>query len=1199
MASSSRPKRLRNFLTYGKLEPRQLLASLSDNIPVMIPEADYYLHDTDQEAIARDYLSTNLNPVSYAQGMIELELVEIKRGLASTVTRFQQTIEGIPVVDGYVTTIQGRAGEFLLVHDQSYRGEISEAVVQSQLDFSAVEKVALDFAGADSTFADSRGQIAWLPGPDKIAEQVWQITVFGVTPETHGDFLTYVEIDTGTVISQENRIAHLNGTGKIYYPNPYQTQGSGTGLADNNDADSAALTNQRISVTLEGLDSSGKLIGEFVDLATLNSTTIADVDAFESDRDFDYTRSDPRFEQVVVYHTIDQINRYFHTLGFDDDTGISNGIRDFPSLANAHWYTTDNSFYSTGDDAMHFGDGGVDDAEDGDIIAHEYGHAIHHDQNAFWGGGEMGAMGEGFGDYLAASFFQNHGDATFLTNHAAAVAEWNATSYSAADPPNLRRVDGFKTYPGSLNGRVHDDGEIWSRALWDINQAIGASAADQIILESHFMLPANSSMVTGAQMILLADKNINGGSNEAAIRTAFEDRGILQAPPEIGKVTVNASVYSVGDVILITVRDGNAPASVPVTIVSSNGDTVSRTLTGSGGVYSGSLTSVAGSPSSGDNLLQAALGDTFTVTYKDTNDGTGNTLTATDNAAFAVVTTRDATDLPKTISDNATILSTIAVTDSGSLLEVEVQLDITHTWVGDLTGLLIAPDGQQITLFDRFGRFGDDYDNTRFDDDAAVGITDGTPPYTGTFRPAESFAALSGISITGNWVLAITDNATRDVGVLNSWSLSISVESGSDIGSISDSDSAPNVVSENASVGSRTGITAMASDPGDSVTYMLTNNAGGRFSIDTNTGVISVAGQLDYESADRHVVDVRATSSDSSFSDAEFTIMITNVNDAVISSRQIFYEDSSYDNSDVFDAVAPDKQPLVAGQTATFANYSSYWLGLNGLALEVNDLNKAPTLATVGDYFDFKVGNDDTTNDWANAPTPAGLTYRSNVDADGTDQVILTWNDNAIQNQWLQVTVLSGGTTGLASPDIFYFGNVIAESGNDSNNALVNLQDIAITRANLSGFGSADIENEFDYDRNGKVDLIDIAIARENQSGFSKVNLITPGSSNLNSSFGAIQSFLADGVILPDEDQKTLNLDRDRLDWHKNGQVIPQTRSLSLSGTGEADVCAVTTAFAEFEIDELFKDQAKLESSTDEQFEQLDFLFEFPSVLPS
>lgn len=833
MTAPNRSTKHRAHFTYNNLEPRQLLASAADLLVPALPVSGYLLDDVTQESVARDYLASNPVTANLDTKFSDLKLVEIQHGLASTVTRFQQTIHGFPVADAYVTTIQGPTGEFLLVHNQSFEGEFVDAIPKKIIGMAAAEQIAFDHAGAISKFAPSRGELVWLPGQNKIAEQAWQITVFGVTAETHGDFLSFIDPISGKVLSQENRISHFTtGTGDVFYPNPWQTQGSGTGLTDSNDADSIALTNQLINVTLEGLDEgTGLLTGEFVDLATLNSSSLTDNDANESSREYNYTRNDARFEQVVIYHTVDQINRYFHTLGFDDDTGASNGIRDFPTLANAHWFTDDQSFYSTGDDAIHFGDGGVDDGEDGDIIAHEYGHAIQHDQNAAWGGGEMGAMGEGFGDYLAASFFQTHGDPTFLSSHAAAVGEWDATSYSSDDPPNLRRVDGNKTYPGGLTGQVHADGEIWSRALWDINQALGASIADQVILESHFLLPGSSSMVTAAEMVLLADQNLNGGAYAAAIRQAFEDRGILEPPETIGVVMLDKSFYTVGDVISITVTDGNGPAMIPVTITSSNGDSESLTLTGNAGVYMGTITSVAGTPTSADGLLQAAIGDTFTVTYEDTDDGTGSPVTATDTASFANVKQYVATDIPISITDNNTIQSTITVADVGDLADIDLQLNITHTYDGDLTGVLTAPNGEEITLFARIGGGGDNYTDTLFNDDASQAITDGSPPYSGEFRPAESFAALSGISITGNWTLSITDSASADTGTLNSWSLFIVANPKSPVGTVT-LDKSLYEVGDVVSItvgdgnGPATVPVTITSSNGDSETLILTGDQG-------------------------------------------------------------------------------------------------------------------------------------------------------------------------------------------------------------------------------------------------------------------------------------------------------------------------------------------------------------------------------------
>ena len=98
------------------------------------------------------------------------------------------------------------------------------------------------------------------------------------------------------------------------------------------------------------------------------------------------------------------------------------------------------------------------------------------------------------------------------------------------------------------------------------------------------------------------------------------------------------------------------------------------------------------------------------------------------------------------------------------------------------------------------------------------------------------------------------------------------------IGAVSDSDASANQVSENANVGDSVGVTALATDAdGDTVTYSLDDDAGGLFTIDANTGEVTVAGNLDYETATSHTITVRATSSDGSSSTADMAINVSDV----------------------------------------------------------------------------------------------------------------------------------------------------------------------------------------------------------------------------------------------------------------------------------------------------------------------------------
>jgi len=93
-------------------------------------------------------------------------------------------------------------------------------------------------------------------------------------------------------------------------------------------------------------------------------------------------------------------------------------------------------------------------------------------------------------------------------------------------PHCLRRVDEDLHYPDDLAGEVHFDGQIWSRALWDIRGALGHVKADTVILNGQFGF-AGTTMTELAQQTVAAAQRIYGAGTANAVRRAFADRGIL------------------------------------------------------------------------------------------------------------------------------------------------------------------------------------------------------------------------------------------------------------------------------------------------------------------------------------------------------------------------------------------------------------------------------------------------------------------------------------------------------------------------------------------------------------------------------------------------------------------------------------------------------------------------------------------------
>ncbi len=144
------------------------------------------------------------------------------------------------------------------------------------------------------------------------------------------------------------------------------------------------------------------------------------------------------------------------------------------------------------------------------------------------------------------------------------------------------------------------------------------------------------------------------------------------------------------------------------------------------------------------------------------------------------------TDVPKPIPDLTTITSTATVSGAGPITDVNVTLNITHTFDSDLVITLISPDGTQVTLASHDGGSRHNFTNTTFDDQATTSIANGRAPFTGSFKPIGSLATLNGLSANGTWTLQVADTVALDSGTLNSWSLQITGAGGDDIATTTD-----------------------------------------------------------------------------------------------------------------------------------------------------------------------------------------------------------------------------------------------------------------------------------------------------------------------------------------------------------------------------------------------------------------------------
>jgi zinc metalloprotease ZmpB len=306
------------------------------------------------------------------------------------------------------------------------------------------------------------------------------------------------------------------GSGTAFLPNPVADL-QDQSLTDQKDADYPALAAAYHRVTLTDLDGSGRLVGKWANVVSETGTP-----AYSPTNEFHYRRNDDRFEQVMAYYWVTEAQRYIQRLGFGSRLRPVN--MESQDLRINQW-GADNSFSWDKKDMIKLGKGGVDDAEDAEVILHEYGHAIQDSQQDPFGYGaslEAGSIGEGFADYWAVTV----SNVISPTPDAPCVADWDSVSYDPTAPHCLRRTDTNLHYPEDLVGQVHADGRIWSRALWDIRGSLGHLKADTIILEGHFG-QKEPTMPQLAQSTVAAAQRLYGNAEANAVRGAFQARGIL------------------------------------------------------------------------------------------------------------------------------------------------------------------------------------------------------------------------------------------------------------------------------------------------------------------------------------------------------------------------------------------------------------------------------------------------------------------------------------------------------------------------------------------------------------------------------------------------------------------------------------------------------------------------------------------------
>lgn len=306
-------------------------------------------------------------------------------------------------------------------------------------------------------------------------------------------------------------------TGLVFLPDPLTTAevSYSPPYVDDSDNDVAELNNERVQVTLDVTENTGvySLENDFVKIVDISQPTIAPVVSVSPV--FEYTRAESGFEDVNAFYHISTYHAYVVSLGF-------NTLGDFQIQVDPHALNgDDNSLFSPASvpPRLLFGEGGVDDAEDADVVIHEYGHGLSYSASPNSNSGfERQALDEAFGDYIATSYSRS-------------ISEFNWQDMFTWDGHNEywsgRNTASSKTYPDDVSNSIHQTGEIWSSMMMELWELLGQNKTDRLAFQSLFSYAQNISLEDAAMVLLQADTALFNGENFCTIYPVLLKRGLV------------------------------------------------------------------------------------------------------------------------------------------------------------------------------------------------------------------------------------------------------------------------------------------------------------------------------------------------------------------------------------------------------------------------------------------------------------------------------------------------------------------------------------------------------------------------------------------------------------------------------------------------------------------------------------------------
>lgn len=441
----------------------------------------------------------------------DISLNYVKHSMAGTHFSFHQTFNGIEIYQSEMKVNVNNANTITSIFDNSVNTKL-------WADFGSFE------SDVNIIIVDNGSPIESIKSIENDIEQIKSLE----------GSLVY-ERDTRSFALPDSQV-----TGNIFRPDPLTTAqvAYGNPYFDNSNATNTSLDAQMQQVVFNATFDGTNFIleNQFVRIKELDLPTANPVTS--TTPSFFYNRSQDGFEDVNAFYHINEFQKYVSQLGFN----IANGMVD----VDTHGFNgSDNSYFSPNANPQRliFGTGGVDDAEDADVLVHEYGHFLS--ESAAPGsnvGHERRSLDEGFCDYLCAAYSKSLSSFDNLN-----VYNWDGHN----EFWNGRVVSTNRGYPLNLSpSNIYRNGEMWSTALFKLRNEIGRETTDSIIFEAQYSYAQNIAMDDAAYLLVQADTALFNGKYYCAIYKNTLEQGFLPFyqgnPCGVSSINMPATELNIG-----------------------------------------------------------------------------------------------------------------------------------------------------------------------------------------------------------------------------------------------------------------------------------------------------------------------------------------------------------------------------------------------------------------------------------------------------------------------------------------------------------------------------------------------------------------------------------------------------------------------------------------------------------------------------